>query len=500
MTSMLVGRDRELGLLVDRLDRTVSSGRGGVVVLRGEAGIGKTRLLASFAELATDRYSSEELLAGYGQAMMNSLASDSFQAVRECLRTLALCAQRSASRTVLSRVADAFRLHAPDWIESVPVVGNLIAAGVRTGRTVIESGRQTDMDSRLDQLVRFVQELLRRGPMLLVLDDLHWADTATIDLVVTLALKVEGPLMLVLAYRPDDLLVSDNTETHPLKPAQQRPRSLPEADETAANAFEQVRKHATNASEIAITRRARSRQGVLVRLRGCARWGAPDVRTDVRRRPMPLQGSLGGDRTLAEQAQDHRVDPTREDHAFLEVLPPGPAVQRLPQCLQIIAGTYQRIEAVQRVGDLVGEVPVQFQQRVRIRALEIQPVEIQQSAQFADRLRVIIHPQIDPPIGMAPVAALVPDNDYGGGLLTPRISTRISGLLQSGDQTNSEVGFGGRSGQGVGHRLQHTLTGEHVPDTDEAVADQVARPAGTATAGVRRAHACAVDDADLSPI
>ncbi len=191
-----------------------------VVVLRGEAGVGKTRLLHDFTEIAAGLYPEEELLVGYGQAMLNSLASDSFQAVRECLRSLALRADRSGSRDLLYRIADSFRQHAPDWIESVPVVGGILAAGIRTGQAVVESGKSSlNMNSQLDQLIRFVEGLTERGPLLLVLDDLHWADTATIDLLITMALRVEGPLMLVLAYRSDHLGAGENAETHPLRRA-----------------------------------------------------------------------------------------------------------------------------------------------------------------------------------------------------------------------------------------------------------------------------------------
>ncbi|MEU4836868.1 ATP-binding protein [Nocardia testacea] len=214
----LVDRIDELSQLLEGVDHAVESGASTVFVLRGEAGVGKTSLLATLAHRAVQRHGSSGLLSGYGQAMLNSLASDSFQAIRECLRSLTSSADRSGPKSRLERLASSFREHAPDWIESVPVVGQLLAAGVRTGQTYAASGRdQSEIDSRLDQLLRFIEALLADGPVLMVLDDLHWADTATIDLLTTIALRVEGPLVMVLAYRPDQLLSAD--QTHPLQRA-----------------------------------------------------------------------------------------------------------------------------------------------------------------------------------------------------------------------------------------------------------------------------------------
>ncbi|WP_068066670.1 hypothetical protein [Nocardia xishanensis] len=56
-------------------------------------------------------------------------------------------------------MVSSFREHAPDWIESVPMVVQLLAAGVRTGQTYAESGRdETEIDSRLDQLLRLIED------------------------------------------------------------------------------------------------------------------------------------------------------------------------------------------------------------------------------------------------------------------------------------------------------------------------------------------------------
>ncbi len=212
----LVDRVDELAALLAAVDRSVECREARVVVLRGEAGVGKTSLLTRFAHEAAERHSSAHLLTGYGQAMLNSLASDSFQAVRECLRSLASSAQRSGSASRWQRITQSFKQNAPDWIESVPVVGQVLAAGVRTGQSYVASGgERTEMDSRLDQLLRLIEDIVTDTPLVMVLDDLHWADTATIDLLTAIALRIQGPLVLVLAYRSDQLKSADLT--HPLQ-------------------------------------------------------------------------------------------------------------------------------------------------------------------------------------------------------------------------------------------------------------------------------------------
>jgi predicted ATPase len=214
----MLGRDAELAILRGALAEVVQTRESGVVLVRGEPGIGKSTLLKAFIETVPEAVPGQLVLVGYGQSMTNSLGSDAFQGIRECLRSLVASTERSRSREAMGRVAHAFRVHAPDWLESVPMVGSLMAAGVRTGLTMREApgpGAAEHLHSRLDQLSALIRDLFASGPVALVLDDLHWADGATIDILMALALKVEGPLLLVLSYRPDDLRPSGSGEPHP---------------------------------------------------------------------------------------------------------------------------------------------------------------------------------------------------------------------------------------------------------------------------------------------
>ena len=217
LAASVLGRDREFALLRSSLSHTLESGQPNVVLVRGEPGIGKSTLLRAFvSEAPSHATPGLPILAGYGQAMTNSLTSDAFQAVRECLRSLVGSAEQSGSRALLNRVASAFRVNAPDWLESVPLVGSLLAAGVKTGMSLAQAEPREQLVSRLDQLTGLVSDLTQAGGLVLVLDDLHWADGSTIDVIMALALKVSGPVLLVLAYRPDDLRSTPSGEPHPL--------------------------------------------------------------------------------------------------------------------------------------------------------------------------------------------------------------------------------------------------------------------------------------------
>lgn len=219
--SGLLGRAREMALLSSAFDAAVAQRSTQVVMLSGEAGIGKSRLLADFAAEIERSRSSTGALVGYGQSVATTLASESFAGFRECLRSLSANAA-SREPAVGSRLAQSLARTAPDWLTAVPLVGDLLAASARTVmeyRSQASPGATPELSSALDQLVSFVNELAAQQPLVLILDDLHWADISTLDVLTTIALRVERPLLLVLAYRADDLKSggsADDGTAHPL--------------------------------------------------------------------------------------------------------------------------------------------------------------------------------------------------------------------------------------------------------------------------------------------
>ncbi|MGH8976040.1 MAG: BTAD domain-containing putative transcriptional regulator, partial [Acidimicrobiia bacterium] len=190
-----VGREGEFLRLRRRLAQAVS-GRGGLVLLSGEPGIGKTRLAEELADQA--RREGAQVLWG---ACFGGEWMPPYTAFAEALESAVLSADPEELRTdlgfggaPLARLVPLLGKVLPDLPEPVPL--------------------QPD-EERLRLLDAVAQLLIarsRRVPLLLCLDDLHWADGGTIAMIVHLARFACGhPMLVVGTYRDVELV-----RTHPL--------------------------------------------------------------------------------------------------------------------------------------------------------------------------------------------------------------------------------------------------------------------------------------------
>jgi predicted ATPase len=190
-TGRFVGRTHELAWLGELLARA-TDGQPLLVLLGGEAGVGKTRLVEQLAAAAQEQ-GARVLRGGCVPLGEEGLP---FAPVTEALRGLAdqldpdeLQALAGPARGELGRLL-------PDlaWDdEAATGVGGAGAGQAGQGRL-------------FELLLGVVERLATRAPLLLIVEDLHWADRSTRDLRAYLATTLRsGPVMVVLTFRSDEL-------------------------------------------------------------------------------------------------------------------------------------------------------------------------------------------------------------------------------------------------------------------------------------------------------
>jgi DNA-binding winged helix-turn-helix (wHTH) protein/predicted ATPase len=209
----LVGREGELARLQALLE-TAIGGRRQLVFVTGEAGIGKTTLVEAFlARLGTDGFR-----VGRGQCVEHYGTGEAYLPVLEALARLARQPRGDA-------MVRALRQYAPSWLVQLPALltdEDLVAVQRRA--------QGTTRDRMLRELVETLDVVSADAPLVLVLEDLHWSDSATVDLLAMLARRRDDARILILAtYRPADVAVA----SHPLKPVKQELQAHGRCEEVA---------------------------------------------------------------------------------------------------------------------------------------------------------------------------------------------------------------------------------------------------------------------------
>ena len=177
--STFVGRDRELELL----SRRVVEQRG-LTLISGDAGAGKTRLMFELGRLA----SSEGVSVLFGRCRREPLApyEPFVQALREYVASVGAAGVARLAGEELARLLPELRVVQP------PQPAGEVAEAARL--RLFEGVRAT------------LEHSARGGPVMLVLDDLHWADSSTVLLLAHLVrAQVRRAVKIVGAYRPAEL-------------------------------------------------------------------------------------------------------------------------------------------------------------------------------------------------------------------------------------------------------------------------------------------------------
>ena len=185
----MVGRDDELGRLLTLLD-DAEAGRSVAALVSGDAGVGKSRLVSEVTRLAEGR--GFTVLSGQCAELGDSVP---YLPLADALRG---ADQSSGVRDALS---------------SRPALGRLLPEG-GDGQRADEDRSGLARQQMFGGVLGLLTELAAAAPVLLVLEDLHWADASTRDLVTFLSRMLHRErVALIGTYRTDDL-----HRRHPLRP------------------------------------------------------------------------------------------------------------------------------------------------------------------------------------------------------------------------------------------------------------------------------------------
>jgi adenylate cyclase len=243
---VFVGRERDLAWLDGLLERALS-GRGQVGFVAGGPGRGKTALVQAFARSALDAH--PDLLVAMGQCNPYAGVGDPYLPFRGALAMLTGDSEAAWAAFTLS--AEQARRMWDALPEVVPVltrwgsdlVGTLVSgrhllaracavadAGERSMSWLSQLERLADPHARppggaqqshlFEQYANVLLNLSVQHPLLLIVDDLQWADRASIGLLFHLARRIDaGRILLLGAYRPSELAAGRDGQRHPLEPA-----------------------------------------------------------------------------------------------------------------------------------------------------------------------------------------------------------------------------------------------------------------------------------------
>ncbi len=210
LQTTLIGRDDELGQLITALD-AVQQGQGQIVTLSGEAGLGKSRLIAELKQTALDWAAQSPLRWLEGRCLEFRRETGYWPFIDLLHDYLGTFNTEEPERSQcllngLAELVEQGRISPGRAAELKTYLGNLLSLQFEPGwdDRLKTAGREQIRYETFTAVRDFLVALARQQPLVLVFEDLHWSDDLSLDLLMLLTEAVPTTsLLLVCAYRPE---------------------------------------------------------------------------------------------------------------------------------------------------------------------------------------------------------------------------------------------------------------------------------------------------------
>lgn len=204
LDSPMVGRAEQLQRLTSLLD-VIAAGRGRAAFIVGEPGIGKSRLLAELKGAALAPPSTTRWFEGrcvsYGRGLPYHLLIDLLRSILG----FTFSATESEARAALDlALADVLGADGTEAEDTAPYLADLLGLPLRSGETVQTEAPDVLQGRYVAATHRLLRGLATRGPIVVVCEDIHWADAASIDVArQIMPLAAQLPILFVAAMRAE---------------------------------------------------------------------------------------------------------------------------------------------------------------------------------------------------------------------------------------------------------------------------------------------------------
>jgi len=194
----LVGREHEIGLLLERW-QYAKEGEGQVVFLSGEPGIGKSRISETLRE-STARDDPIRLRYQCSPYHTNS----ALHPVIEQLERAARLESEDSAKTRLEKLESLTSQATQEIDDIAPLFASLLSISVEGRYPPLEMTPERQKGAMLEALVSQMEGLSQMRPVLLIFEDVHWADPTSIELLGLMVGRAQSlPVLVVITFRPE---------------------------------------------------------------------------------------------------------------------------------------------------------------------------------------------------------------------------------------------------------------------------------------------------------